>query len=204
MASTLNWLQAITCISCERVSRRRADGERSKQRTFSVCQPVSAVCVRTEMEPSEDAAARARPSSCGAKDSAFTEAWCAVLQYAYSPAHRTSPSCRRLTDLWTPLPGISQLPLRALPSNAAGGQRPGRRTQPTLSCGHARSGPGGRASPRSDTTDNASIPVHCTACAAGRWLLGRGTTAEMLQMIGTLRHTCAQLPSGPSFQMITR
>lgn len=41
--------------------------------TFSVCQLPSGWCVRTEREPSEEAAATMRPSSCGAKATLFTE-----------------------------------------------------------------------------------------------------------------------------------
>ena len=49
----------------------RIPGERPH--TFSVCQLPSGWCVRTDSDPSEDAAATTRPSSCGAKETLFTE-----------------------------------------------------------------------------------------------------------------------------------
>ena len=62
----------------ERNGNSALEGSSALVRTFSVCQPVSAVLVITETVPSEEAAESARPSSCGAKDSAFTLAVCAA------------------------------------------------------------------------------------------------------------------------------
>jgi len=48
-------------------------GPKEPDRTFSVCQLPSGWCVSTDSEPSEDAAATTRPSSCGANETLFTD-----------------------------------------------------------------------------------------------------------------------------------